>query len=540
MLRAPQALTDHIVSAAHVIGQGHEADSANNANSADGGASSIDIDDIEKKAAFGILCWQVALEHGLVPDDKTLRHLQKVEKLAFLQGRDLDDPGLRWPMEPLRSILIKEVSVLGIAPLAAKYPVIQETLLKGILTTVFEFAKHVYKVEDFVEEREKDEDGNFYENTEEIAQRQEEAESKYRNPNMTPEQVAIARKKKMAEMKMKQEASLMDDEDDEELASLTPDERKAKELVKRLVVGWQKPIDAMKKAGKAFSGFEELLASGSFALDGNIWNRKGWEKMDELREKLENIRELRDLVRYVGVLAGWWCARVLVCSLAHSLVVLLGRRSLGRGGGWGPLRRAPVQHLDMNARMGLLRTVRLRMIRTTNDDDRSCRFPSLCLPPPADARPTRPYATTDFGGARDEGTDEERRHLETAAERGRDAGARDDGAHVQADFLRKAGGEELADVRARRMGRVPDADRYRPAGDPPDGGQGTDPAVRRHVGVDARAQGTGGQGTDARVHACGEDPGARVLRVCVCRAKGSEGARAGHGPRVDRAPAVLP
>ena len=61
MLRAPQALTDHIVSAAHVIGQGHEADSANNANSADGGASSIDIDDIEKKAAFGILCWQVAL-----------------------------------------------------------------------------------------------------------------------------------------------------------------------------------------------------------------------------------------------------------------------------------------------------------------------------------------------------------------------------------------------------------------------------------------------------------------------------------------------
>jgi len=305
-----------MVSAAHVIGQGHEADNANNANIADGGASSIDIDDIEKKAAFGILCWKVALEHGLVPDDKTLRHLQKVEKLAFLQGRDLDDPGLHWPMEPLRSIMIKEVSVLGIAPLAAKYPVIQETLLKGILTTVFEFAKHVYKVEDFVEEREKDDEGNFYENKEEIAQRQEEAESKYRNPNMTPEQVAIARKKKMAELKMKQEASLMDDEDDEELASLTPDERKARELVKRLVVGWQKPIDAMKKAGKAFSGFEELLASGSFALDGNIWNRKGWEKMDELREKLENIRELRDLVRYVGALAGCSCVRVLARSLA--------------------------------------------------------------------------------------------------------------------------------------------------------------------------------------------------------------------------------
>ena len=145
----PAQMMPLILRIAHVVGQGHE----NGAQSAEG--NSVDIDDIEKRAAFGILCWKVALEHGLVPDEKTLRHLQRVEKLAFLQGRDLDDPALRWPMEPLRSMLIKEVSVLGIASLAAKYPVIQETLLKGILTTVFEFAKHVYKVEDYVEEREK-------------------------------------------------------------------------------------------------------------------------------------------------------------------------------------------------------------------------------------------------------------------------------------------------------------------------------------------------------------------------------------------------
>lgn len=50
--------------------------------------------------------------------------------------------------------------------------------------------------------------------------------------------------------------------------------------------------------------------------------------MDELRRKLENLKELRDLVR-----------------------------SLGRGGGWGPLRRAPVQRLDPKGRPGLLRTV---------------------------------------------------------------------------------------------------------------------------------------------------------------------------------------
>lgn len=43
-----------------------------------------------------------------------------------------------------------------------------------------------------------------------------------------------------------------------------------------------------------------------------------------MRSKLEDLKELRDLVR-----------------------------SLGRGGGWGPLRRAPIQYLDMKASRAL-------------------------------------------------------------------------------------------------------------------------------------------------------------------------------------------
>ena len=55
---------------------------------------------------------------------------------------------------------------------------------------------------------------------------------------------------------------------------------------------------------------------------GNLWKRKGWAEMDKMRAKLEDLKELRDLVR-----------------------------SLGRGGGWGPLRRAPIQYLDLKARL---------------------------------------------------------------------------------------------------------------------------------------------------------------------------------------------
>jgi hypothetical protein len=47
--------------------------------------------------------------------------------------------------------------------------------------------------------------------------------------------------------------------------------------------------------------------------------------MDKMRAKLEDLKELRDLVR-----------------------------SLGRGGGWGPLRRAPIQFLDMKVGAGLV------------------------------------------------------------------------------------------------------------------------------------------------------------------------------------------
>lgn len=71
--------------------------------------------------------------------------------------------------------------------------------------------------------------------------------------------------------------------------------------------------------------------------------------MDDLRKKLENLKEVRDLVR-----------------------------SLGRGGGWGPLRRAPIQYLDMKGRDGLLRTV-LEQQETrglTRSDDISRLLPS--------------------------------------------------------------------------------------------------------------------------------------------------------------------
>lgn len=52
-----------------------------------------------------------------------------------------------------------------------------------------------------------------------------------------------------------------------------------------------------------------------------------------------------------------WVANVNICPILHFQELRDLVRSLGRGGGWGPLRRAPIQFFDLKGRDGLLRTI---------------------------------------------------------------------------------------------------------------------------------------------------------------------------------------
>jgi hypothetical protein len=89
-------------------------------------------------------------------------------------------------------------------------------------------------------------------------------------------------------------------------------------------------VDKLDKAAKAFEGLDlDDLADGpeGFDITKGLWQQTGWRELDSLRKKLEELRELRDLVR-----------------------------SLGRGSGRGPLRRAPRQRERRGMPVGLVRS----------------------------------------------------------------------------------------------------------------------------------------------------------------------------------------
>ena len=152
----------------------------------------------------------------------------------------------------------------------------------------------------------------------------------------------------LAEQGLQQEQA-QDEADEAPDDNLPTDIATARRLVNDMVESWRPAMSALSRASSALLGISTLLGDGAFAVDDAMWSRRGWVALDALRSKLETLKELRDLVR-----------------------------SLGRGGGWGPLRRAPVQHLDMGGRPGLLRTV-LEAQETrglTRSDDISRLLPS--------------------------------------------------------------------------------------------------------------------------------------------------------------------
>ncbi|GBF95418.1 hypothetical protein Rsub_08380 [Raphidocelis subcapitata] len=294
----PPALMPFLLRLAHILGHAEGRDSA--------AALS--------ESARGVMGWRACLNRGLLPDLEALSQCAR-DGEAFAAGRSAEE--LLWPEEPLRGALLRGLSRLGVARLAKKYPAVEEALLRSVLGTVVAYYKELLGVQEEEEAPEVDEYGTVYKTVAQLAE--EEAAARAARSGAGGGGGA-AEAVQPAQPKKQKKPSLVE--------QLPPDRAAAVRHVRELYQKWEAPVQTLSRAGRAFEGLEALLGGDGFQLEGNIWKRQGWAALDELRRKLENLRELRDLVR-----------------------------SLGRGGGWGPLRRAPVQRLDMSGRPGLLRTV---------------------------------------------------------------------------------------------------------------------------------------------------------------------------------------
>jgi len=289
--------------------------------------------------ARGLTAWRACLSAGLLPDDAALRALTD-DADSCVAG--LDPASLAWPAPPLRAALVRELCKLGAPAIAARHGAVRNALIKTVLDAALAHARLLAPPDD--EEEEVEEEGaGAYKTAAQWAA--DEAAARAARAAAVGGTVAPLAPNAVVAVAEEEE----EEDDDPPPVPSTPEEAAALRVGAAVAKKWAPALASLATAGRAFAGLESLLGGADFDVDGGMWRRKGWADMDTVRAKLEDLRELRDLVR-----------------------------SLGRGGGWGPLRRAPVQHMDAGGRPGLLRTV-LEAQETrglTRTDDISRLLPS--------------------------------------------------------------------------------------------------------------------------------------------------------------------
>jgi len=293
--------------------------------------------DAMRCAADGINDWKSSLARGLLPNAET-----------------------RWPDDPVfREALLDALGDLDMARFTRQFPPVLDTLMKNILDILY-----VYEQQRVDEGEEQDQStpqmkndgggggdqdgepedgdpdgaggGGGGDGEEQSEESREGGDAPGGGGGQKSGKNGDANETDIADIEMNMDSS--DGDGDRERAARGAAGEAAREkntdLVRQLMEDfksdWEPAVDKLEKASNAFEGLDlRDLAEGpeGFDVTKGLWQQTGWKELDSLREKLEDLRELRDLVR-----------------------------SLGRGSGRGPLRRAPRQRDRRGAPVGLVRS----------------------------------------------------------------------------------------------------------------------------------------------------------------------------------------
>ena len=270
--------------------------------------------DALRSCAEGIDDWKASLARGLLPSSET-----------------------KWPDDPVfREALLDALGDLDMARFTRQFPPVLDTLMKNILDILYVYEQQ--KVDEDGEEddmpRAPQQDGGGDEGDDDA----EGAEGNSPGGGGGSENGddGDGNQTDVADIDFSMEGEKDGDDGDDAArdAAREAARERNKELVRELMEDfksdWEPAVDKLDKAAKAFEGLDlDDLAEGpdGFDITKGLWQQTGWKELDSLRKKLEELRELRDLVR-----------------------------SLGRGAGRGPLRRAPRQRERAGMPVGLVRS----------------------------------------------------------------------------------------------------------------------------------------------------------------------------------------
>lgn len=284
--------------------------------------------------ARGYCEWRSALSEGLLPAcaDEHLS-IAAVATTTATAASSADPALLVWPAEPLRTTLVRAMAKLGVARFASKYPAVREALMRSVLDAVASFEQQATPLE-WADEATPGGKTAAQDEKQQDEESSDESGQKYRTAaELAADDLERRARRAASARSLGAEASAADDaalgalrardatalkeakraaKREARLNALGPEKRAAVEAARSLYEKWEPAAAALDRAGRAFEGLEALLGGEGFGVSGEaarLWQREGWGALDDLRQRLERLKELRDLVR-----------------------------SLGRGGGWGPLR----------------------------------------------------------------------------------------------------------------------------------------------------------------------------------------------------------
>jgi uncharacterized protein with von Willebrand factor type A (vWA) domain len=245
---------------------------------------------------------------------------------------------LTWPEEPFRSKFLETLRKLGMARFTQKHPKLLGSLMKQFMQLARDFEIEAMQNQDVADDQSKSSNSERPPPSSSSSDPPEEQENQEGGgPSQGDESMegedgeGKERDPDQVDVDMQEASSgenMADDDENQDSAGGDFAEALAEKMLEKFEEEWSPALDALEAAEEAFDDLDPLMdGTEGFDAAQAVWHHTGWKQLASLRKKLENLKELRDLVR-----------------------------SLGRGGGKGPLRRAPQQLYMTGMPQGVIRS----------------------------------------------------------------------------------------------------------------------------------------------------------------------------------------